>query len=131
MQEEIILKTKNREEMIDITRKIENIIKKSKIKEGVCFLFIPHTTAAVLINENADPNISLDILKALRNLIPPKDWKHNLIDNNADSHIKSSIIGISEIVPIREGQLCLGKWQCIFFCEFDGPRERKIIIKII
>lgn len=132
MQEEIFLSTSKKQELIDITDRINNIIKKSKIKDGICNVFTAHATAAIVINENYDPNICLDLLDALNKLIPSGIWRHDRIDGNADAHIKSAILGPSETIPIKNGELELGQWQALMFCELDGPRSnRKIIITII
>ncbi|MEM4703318.1 MAG: secondary thiamine-phosphate synthase enzyme YjbQ [Candidatus Pacearchaeota archaeon] len=128
---QLTIKTKKREELIDITKEIEVLISKSKIKEGLCFLFVPHATAGLTINENADPNVKQDILNFLSKLVPQGKWSHDQVDRNADAHIKSSLIGSSVVVPIQNGKLQLGTWQGIMFCEFDGPRERKVILTCI
>jgi len=127
---ELKIQTKNREEIIDLTQQVTDIIRQSKIKEGICYIFVPHATAAITINENYDPAVCEDFLNALRKIAPKGIWKHDKVDGNADSHIKAAIIGPSESIPIKNSRLCLGKWQGIMFCEFDGPRERKIIIEI-
>ena len=122
---EFEIKTDKREELIDITKIIED---KIKINNGLLNLFIPHATAGVTINENADSNLPKDITDFLNKLVSKGNWKHDRIDNNADSHIKASLIGSSVSIPIKDGKLVLGRWQDIFFCEFDGPRKRKIIL---
>ena len=131
--EQIVISTSKKHQLIDITEKIEEIVKKSKVKEGICFVYVPHATAAITINENADPNIQMDIIKAINKIVPEHDnYLHDRIDNNAASHIKSSLIGSSEHIPIYGNKLMLGRWQNIFFCEFDGPRsKRNIIVEII
>ena len=132
MQEEFIISTNKKQELIDITSKVNSIIKKSKIENGLCNVFTAHATAAIIINENYDPNICLDLLAALKNMIPSGVWRHDSIDGNADSHIKSAILGPSETVPIRGGELYLGRWQSIMMAELDGPRQnRKIVVTII
>ena len=132
MHQEIFLSTSKKQELIDITDKIKSIIKKSKVKNGICNIFAAHATAAIIINENYDPNICLDLLDALNKLIPSGIWRHDRIDGNADAHIKSAILGPSETIPIKEGHLDLGRWQALIFCELDGPRQdRKIIVTII
>ncbi len=132
MQKEIIISTKAHNELIDITKEIEKIVSESKVKRGLCNVFVTHATAAILINENYDPNVREDIINALNKMIPEHDnYKHDQIDNNAASHIKAAIIGPSETIPIKDNKLYLGTWQSIAFCEFDGPRSnRKIIITI-
>ncbi|MEM4244961.1 MAG: secondary thiamine-phosphate synthase enzyme YjbQ [Candidatus Nanoarchaeia archaeon] len=126
---EIKIRSTKREELIDITKKVEELIK--GVKEGVVFLYVPHATAGITINENYDPNVNEDILEFLRNLIPKGRWKHDKIDDNADAHIKSSLIGVNQLIPVKDGKLLLGKWQSISLCEFDGPRERTIIVKTL
>ena len=132
MQKEIKISTKAHNELIDITKEVEKIVSESNIKHGLCNVFVTHATAAILINENYDPNVMDDIINALNKIIPEHDnYKHDQIDNNAASHIKAAIIGPSETIPIRDGKLLLGTWQSIAFCEFDGPRSnRRIIITI-
>lgn len=132
MQEEFFISTSKKQELIDITGKINSIIKKSKIKNGVCNVFAAHATAAIIINENYDPNICLDLLDALNKLIPAGVWRHDRIDGNADAHIKAAILGPSETIPVKNWELSLGKWQAIQFCELDGPRQnRKIMVTVI
>ena len=132
MQEEFTISTSKKQELIDITDRINNIIKKSRIKNGLCSIFIAHATAAIIINENYDTNICLDLLDALNKLIPSGIWRHDKIDGNADAHIKSAILGPSETVPIKNGRLELGQWQSIMMAELDGPRSnRKIIITVL
>lgn len=116
--------------MIDITSIVENIVRESGIKDGVCHVFVPHTTAAVTINENADADVVRDILSTLSKLIPYKDdYKH--MEGNSDAHVKASLMGNTSTVIIDEGRLVLGTWQSLFFCEFDGPRKRKVMIKVL
>jgi len=123
------VRTNARSEMIDITGRIRILLKESRIKSGVCHVFVPHTTAAVTINENADPDVPLDILMELEKNVPFNDhYRH--VEGNSAAHIKASILGASEMVFIENGELVLGTWQSIFFCEFDGPRTRKVIVLI-
>ena len=132
MHHEIFLSTSKKQELIDITDKINSIIKKSKIKNGICSVFAAHATAAIIINENYDPNICLDLIDALDKLIPRGIWRHDRIDGNADSHIKSAMLGPSETIPVKDGKMDLGRWQALQFCELDGPRQdRKIIVTIL
>ena len=129
---ELTIKTTKHNELIDITEQVKSFIKKSKTKDGACLIYTAHTTAAITINENADPNIKGDILKAIDRAIPEHDhYKHDEIDNNAAGHIKSTVVGCSKIIPIKEGKLQLGQWQDIFLCEFNGPRTRTVILKIL
>lgn len=128
----ITLSTSKKQELIDITSQIEEIIKNSKVKEGICNIFTQHATGAIVINENYDPNVCLDLIDALNELIPAGKWRHDKVDGNADAHIKSAILGPSETIPITNGKLQLGTWQSIMFVELDGPRsKRKIIVRII
>ena len=120
--------TTDRSEMIDITSKVEEELKRSGLKDGVCFLFVPHTTAGITINESADPSVAKDIQAMLNKLIPWEgSYRH--LEGNSAAHIKSSLLGNSVMVFVESGHLKLGTWQGIFFCEFDGPRSRKLYIK--
>ena len=122
--------TSRRCELIDITNEVSSVIGQSAITEGDAIIYCPHTTAAITINENADPDVIHDILLTLEELIPQhrKGYRHG--EGNSDAHCKSSILGPSEQVIIQNGTLCLGTWQGIFFCEFDGPRSRRVTIQI-
>lgn len=116
--------------MIDITDDISKILKSKGVRDGICLIYSPHTTAGVTINEGADPSVRKDILNQLNEIIPfNKRYYHS--EGNSDAHIKTSLIGVSELVIIEEGRLCLGTWQTIYFCEFDGPRNRKVYVKLI
>lgn len=125
----IEVKTKNRIEFVDITSKIEELLSEENISQGICVLFCPHTTAGILLNENADPTVREDIESLLSDLVKGRNFKH--LEGNSDAHIKSSLIGNSVSLIIENGTLLLGTWQGIFFCEFDGPRTRKVFVKII
>ena len=128
--EELNVSTKERNELIDITLEVKKIVKKSGIKEGICVVYCPHTTAGITINEGADPDVKRDILTWLNKLVPENNnFRHS--EGNSDSHIKSSLIGASETLLIKQGNLVLGTWQNLYFAEFDGPRERKVIVKIV
>jgi secondary thiamine-phosphate synthase enzyme len=132
MQQEIYLSTSKKQELTDITDKVNSIIKKSKIKDGICNVFAAHATAAIIINENYDPNICLDLLDALNKLIPSGIWRHDRVDGNADSHLKSAILGPGETIPVKDGELLLGQWQSVMMAELDGPRSnRKVIVTVI
>jgi secondary thiamine-phosphate synthase enzyme len=122
------IETTKKEQFIDITSKVQDLVKKSKIKDGLCLVYVPHTTCSIIINENADSNICEDIIKALSTIIPSGKWEHDKIDNNASAHIKSAMIGCSQIIPIEDNKLTLGRWQAIMLAEFDGPRTRNVII---
>jgi secondary thiamine-phosphate synthase enzyme len=124
----ISINTRARSEMIDITPKVEEELSRSGLKDGVCFLFVPHTTAGITINENADPSVVTDI-QAMFDKLVPWEGPYGHLEGNSAAHIKSSLIGNSLIVLVESGHLKLGTWQGIFFCEFDGPRSRKVHIK--
>lgn len=130
MQGEFSVNTSKKQEIVDITDKVKEIVKNSKTQEGICLIYTPHATCAIIINENYDPNVMTDILNSLNELIPEGKWIHDSVDNNGAAHIKSSIIGPSETIPIKNNELQLGQWQNIMLCDFDGPRQRKIIIQI-
>lgn len=123
------VKTSARTELIDITSKIADMVKESGVIQGRCMLYVPHTTAAVTINESADPSVRDDILMVL-NQIVPWDAKYRHREGNSPAHVKSTLVGPSEMVAIENGSLALGTWQGIFFCEFDGPRTRKVHVRI-
>ncbi len=124
----IEVKTQAREELVDITARVRQELVSSGVKDGICYVYIPHTTAAVTINENADPSVKEDILMALRKIVPDSlPYRHS--EGNSPAHVKACLIGSSIKVIIKEGQLALGTWQGIFFCEFDGPRSRNVFIK--
>jgi secondary thiamine-phosphate synthase enzyme len=124
------VKTSSRTELIDITSKIAKLVKESGVTQGLCMLYVPHTTGAVTINESADPSVKGDILMVLNQIIPwDADYKH--MEGNSAAHVKSTLVGASELVAIENGALRLGTWQGIFFCEFDGPRTRKVHVRII
>ena len=129
MLKTIHLQTKSRTEFLDITGEVEAALRGADVDEGICHIFIPHTTAAVTINENADPSVPRDILAQINRVIPFEgDYHHT--EGNSAAHIKSSLIGCSEAVLVERGKLLLGTWQGIFFCEFDGPRSRKVMVSI-
>jgi secondary thiamine-phosphate synthase enzyme len=126
----ISIRTNKRNELVDITDEVRRLVRESGVKEGICVLFCPHTTAGLTINENADPSVRLDISDHLSDLVPErKIYKH--LEGNADSHIKSVLVGQSLSLIIENGDIVLGTWQGVFFCEFDGPRNRKILVKIL
>lgn len=117
-------------QFIDITSQIQAIVTTQDIDSGLCFVFVPHTTAAVTINENADPAVPSDMLNVLNTIIPwDLDYRH--LEGNSAAHVKSSLVGASEVIAIENGQLDLGTWQGVYFCEFDGPRTRHVNIKLI
>lgn len=130
MIKEISVLTKNRYELINITKEVEKVVAESKIKEGSCFIFLPHSTAAIILTED-EAGLKEDWLKILRKLVEKEEFQHNLIDNNADSHILAGILGQGKAIPIENGHLVRGTWQQIFLVELDGPRTRKVLTTII
>jgi secondary thiamine-phosphate synthase enzyme len=124
------VKTTTQTEFIDITHSVQEGVQKTGVGDGICIIFIPHTTAAVTINENADPSVIQDIVMELNKIVPFKDQYRHL-EGNSPAHIKASLVGCSEFVFIESGKLVLGTWQGIFFCEFDGPRNRKVHVKVM
>ena len=120
---EISVKTTQKEEFIEITPRIREAIAKKGYQSGICIVYIPHTTAGVTINENADPSVRHDIIYTLGRVIPP-DWEYHHVEGNADAHVKASLVGSSVVLVVENGSLRLGTWQGVFFCEFDGPRSR-------
>ena len=125
----ISVSTRRREELVDITSSIEDAVRKADIPSGLCVLYCPHTTAAITVNEGADPSVAEDMVMGLQRLIPG-DWNFSHMEGNSDAHIKASLIGPSETVIVDDGKLVLGTWQRIFFCEFDGPRKRVFFVKV-
>ena len=124
------ISTHARTELVDITDEIRKAIKKSGVKSGTCIIYIPHTTAAVTINENYDPSVCEDIVATLNRLVP-HNTRYSHTEGNADAHIKAAIIGSTRTVFFEDGKILFGTWQGIFFCEFDGPRRRRILVKIL
>jgi secondary thiamine-phosphate synthase enzyme len=125
------VRSSQREEMIEITDEVQKFIKNSGDADGVCVLFTQHTTCGLTINENADPDVKSDMLGFMARLIPQYDEHFDHFEHNSDAHIKSSLVGSSVTVPFENGELLLGRWQGIYVCEFDGPRERKVLIRVI
>lgn len=126
----INVKTGARVEFIDITSRVQEVVEDSDIKDGVCYIYVPHTTAGITINEGADPSVRRDIIHTLQKLAP-RDAGYAHMEGNADAHIKSSIIGTSTFALIENGKLLLGTWQAVYFCEFDGPRHRRVALRIL
>lgn len=124
------VRTTRRSEFVDITREVQKAVKDSDVDSGLCLVFVPHTTAAVTINEGADPAVRADITEYLSKIVPHGGgYRH--AEGNSDSHIKASIIGSSELLAVENGKLVLGTWQSLYFCEFDGPRSRKVGVRLI
>jgi secondary thiamine-phosphate synthase enzyme len=130
MIRQLRIKSNSRTELIDITQGVQRLVAESGIRSGVCHVHALHTTSGITINENSDPNVGRDLLKELNKVIPFEDnYGHS--EGNSAAHIKSSIIGVTKAVIVEEGRLALGTWQAVFFCEFDGPRDRSVLVKVI
>ncbi|MBM4256745.1 MAG: YjbQ family protein [Deltaproteobacteria bacterium] len=127
---ELKVETTKKYEVLDITQKVVEAVKAANVEEGLCCVFVPHVTAAVVINENDDMQIGLDLLDALDKLVPEGGWRHDQVDSNGAAHLKASILGPSEMIPVQKGRLTLGTWQAVLFVELDGPRERKVIVTV-
>ena len=130
MVTEIEVRTTSRVQFIDITGQVREAVKRGRVTDGLCQVYVPHTTAAVTVNEGADPDVSRDILDQLEK-IAPQGGRYSHAEGNADAHIRSALVGISQILPVRGGDLALGTWQSVFFCEFDGPRRRKVLVTLV
>ena len=129
---EFTIKTSKREEIVDITKEVEKIVDRASDEDSkACLVYVPHASCGIIVNENYDKAVCEDVLAFLKKQIPSGIWKHDAVDNNGDAHIKASIIGPSQLIPIQEVKLQLGKWQGIALAEFDGPRERKVVVKIL
>jgi secondary thiamine-phosphate synthase enzyme len=130
MQTEFQLRSRRKYEMIDVTERVRAFVAEAGVEEGICSVYVAHATAAVVINENADPNVGLDVLDALDRLVPEGGWRHDRIDDNAAAHIKATILGPGETIPVRGGRLLLGTWQTVMLVELDGPKDRRVILTL-
>jgi len=126
---ELTIKTSSKNQLLDITLDVQKIVSESKVMEGLCLVYCPHTTAGIIVNENADPDVVSDLLNALEAMVPKIKFQHS--EGNSDAHLKSTLVGCEKSFIIQNGRLLLGNWQGIFFTEFDGPRQRKVCIKIV
>ena len=127
---ELRIRTTQKREMIDLTTRVADIVARADVAEGLCSVYTPHATAAIVVNENDDPNVCVDVLDALDRLVPAGIWRHDRVDGNAASHIQASILGPGETIPVRDGKLYLGRWQAIMLVELDGPRERLVLVTL-
>ena len=125
------VKTKQRSEIVDVTDCVRRLVKQNNIRDGMAICYVPHTTAAVTINENYDPDVKHDMLRKLESMIPKTETYYQHDEGNSDSHVKTSLVGNSATVLIENGDLVLGRWQGVYFCEFDGPREREMYVKLV
>ena len=127
----IELPTSKKSEMIDVTKRVRAIVSASGVQFGLCSVYCGHTTGAVTINENTDPHVQTDILNALERAVPANEKYYKHEEGNAHAHAKAAVVGASETIPVAAGKLLLGTWQAIFFCEFDGPRNRKLVVTVV
>ena len=130
MQRELIVRSNRPQEVIDLTAEVARVVADSGVAEGFCHVYVPHATAAVVINENDDPNIGEDLLDALDRLVPHGQWRHDRIDGNGAAHIKAAMLGPSETIPVNQARLQLGTWQAIMLVDLDGPRQRRVIVSV-
>jgi secondary thiamine-phosphate synthase enzyme len=130
VQQTLRRRTRAKREVVDLTADVADVVRRADVREGICTVFVRHATAAIVINENADPGFRLDLLTALDKLFPEGIWEHDKIDDNGAAHLKAAVLGPSETIPIHDGQLLLGTWQGIALVECDGPREREIVVDI-
>jgi secondary thiamine-phosphate synthase enzyme len=122
--------TSRRTELVDITQKVAQVVQQSRVTNGMCHLYVPHSTAGITINENVDPAVARDIEAALDRMVP-RDSSYTHQEGNTDSHVKSMLVGVAQSLPVVSGKLALGRWQGIFFCDFDGPRRREVRVRIV
>src|SRR5262249_51868716 len=127
---ELKVRTSKKYEVVDLTLQVAEAVRAAHINEGLCSVYVPHATAAIIINENDDQQIGMDLLDALDKLIPERIWRHDQIDSNGAAHLKAAVLGPSETIPIQNGRLALGTWQAVMLVELDGPRDRKVIVTI-
>ena len=130
MQREITVRSRERYEVIDLTSEVARLVAEAGIEEGICSVYVPHATAAIVINENDDPNLCTDLLDALDKLVPDGMWRHDRVDRNGAAHIKAAILGPGEAIPVRDGRLLLGTWQAVMLVDLDGPRQRRVIVTV-
>jgi secondary thiamine-phosphate synthase enzyme len=131
MMTELRIRTTTKREMVDLTARVAEIVARADVDEGLCSVYTPHATAAIVVNENDDPNVCVDVLDLLDQLIPAGVWRHDKVDGNAASHIQATILGPGETIPVSAGKLLLGRWQSVMLVELDGPRERRVLVTLL
>ncbi len=124
------VRTHRKNEVVDVTAQVAEVVRRAGVAEGLCTVFVRHATAAIVINENTDPGFRLDLIAALDKLFPEGVWEHDKVDDNGAAHLKAAVLGPSEVIPVRDGRLLLGRWQGIALVECDGPREREIVVDV-
>ncbi len=127
---ELRLRTSTKREMVDLTARVADVVAHAGVAHGLCSVYVPHATAAIVVNENDDPNVCVDVLDALDRLIPAGAWRHDRVDGNAAAHIQATILGPGETIPVADGRLVLGTWQAVMLVELDGPRSRRVIVTV-
>lgn len=127
---EFRIRTTAKREMIDVTARVAEVVARADVAEGLCSVYTPHATAAIVVNENDDPNVCVDVLDALDRLVPAGIWRHDRVDGNAASHIQATILGPGETIPVHGGKLLLGTWQAVMLVELDGPRDRRVVVTV-
>jgi secondary thiamine-phosphate synthase enzyme len=130
MISQLRLRTSTKRELIDLTSQVADVVARAGLDEALCSVYVPHATAAIVINENDDPNVCVDVLDLLDRLVPEGVWRHDRVDGNAAAHIQATILGPGETIPVQQGRLLLGRWQAVMFVELDGPRERDVVITV-
>jgi secondary thiamine-phosphate synthase enzyme len=130
MISQLRLRTSTKRELIDLTPQVVAAVARAGLDEALCNVYVPHATAAIVINENDDPNVCVDVLDLLDRLVPEGIWRHDRVDGNAAAHIQATILGPGETIPVRQGRLLLGRWQAVMLVELDGPRERDVVITV-
>jgi len=131
MQRELSYRSRQGTQILDLTADVAQLVSESGIAEGLCSVYVPHATAAIVINENDDPNLCDDLLDALDRLVPHGQWRHDRVDGNGAAHLKAAMLGPSETVPVGGGRLLLGTWQAIMLVDLDGPRQRRVIVTVV
>ncbi len=124
------VRTHRKNEVVDVTAQVAEVVRRAGVDDGLCTVFVRHATAAIVINENTDPGFRLDLVAALDKLFPEGVWEHDKVDDNGAAHLKAAVLGPSEVIPVRDGRLLLGRWQGIALVECDGPREREIVVDV-
>jgi secondary thiamine-phosphate synthase enzyme len=127
---ELRIRTSQKRELVDITARVASLVTEGGLSDGLCHVYVAHATAAIVVNENDDPNVCVDLLDALDRLVPAGIWRHDRVDGNAASHIQAAILGPGETIPVTNGKLALGRWQSVMLAELDGPRERRILVTL-
>ncbi len=130
MISELRLRTSTKRELIDLTAQVAEVVVRAGLDEALCSVYVPHATAAIVINENDDPNVCVDVLDLLDRLVPDGVWRHDRVDGNAAAHIQATILGPGETIPVRHGRMLLGRWQAVMLVELDGPRERTVVVTV-